>query len=521
MQRENTNRVEPAARTGVAEIALMLWRERVFMLVVFLASFLLLAAAALLLLDKTYTARASLLVRFDEAYAYEPVLGGSTVTSGLAIEQVIQSELTILRAGTLARRTIDAVGLRTLYPKLADAYLEAPNEAARERILTQAVEAVSENLGAGAAAASANIEASFKHKEPDVAARFLNELIAQYLAYRQEILLASNAEGFRERRAEYEAELAGAGAALEQFLEQNAIGDFESYRTSLQARQNEVDQALLAARTDAAQARAELGALRARIAEEPAEIEQYIEDNSSQRLSDLMIEREQLRSRYTDDSIPVLEIEAQIAQVSAFLAAGGAEGAGTRRTGPNPVRQELETREGSLAAQAVAFDRRVAELTRERDALRDEQLRVQRLAPEYERLARDISALQETVDAVATSQETSRAQRDLASDALDNVSVVQPAVAPSKGSSLKRPALAGALMISGFLALLTGLARGLLRDGPFDWALLIGPTRTQPNDFTPHRNQAAGRGGSDRFAPPRRLPVLAVVERRPPMPAYG
>src|SRR5690606_12569028 len=129
----------------------------------------------------------------------------------------------------------------------------------------------------------------------------------------------------------------------------------------------------------------------------------------------------------------------------------------------NPVRQELQTAEATAAAEAQALDRMVAELTRQKNELRDEQIRVQGLAPQYETLARNISALQTTVNEIAASQETGRAQRDLASGALDNVSVVQPAVAPAEGSSLKKPAVAGAFVVSGFISLLAGLVRGLLR----------------------------------------------------------
>ncbi len=533
MPREQTYRpadASPPPPTGIGDVALMLWRERGFMLVVFLICFVLLAGAAYAVFDKTYTARTSLLVRLDEAYAYNPVLGQASAGGSFGIDQIIQSEVNILNAEVLKQRTLETMGLRAVYPDLANDFVEAAPGDARDRVFAQAVRRVSQNLSVGSAPGAANIQASFTHERADTASRFLNALVAEYLRYRPEVLLSYSPEGYADRREDYEARLAGANRALEGFLQENEIGDFESYRAGLQERQVDVAAALYAAQADLAQTQAQLGALRSRMSQLPAEIEQYVDNDASGRLLDLMLEREELRSRYTDDSIPVQEIDQRIAQLSQFVAAGGAEGAGSRRVGPNPVRQALETDELQLTGQAAALDRRVAELTRQRNQLQDEQIRIQGLAPQYERLARDISSLQATVDAIATRQEADRAQRDLASGALDNVSIVQPAVPPSQGSSMKKPAMAGALIVSGFISLLAGLVRGVLRGGPLTWPAWTAPVRTAPRPVQAARPKKAAAqpryldeaaAAPDPYDPPPRLPVLAVIQKRAdPAPSY-
>ncbi len=514
--------------SGLGDVALMLWRERLLMLIVFLAAFALLAAGAFLLLEKTYTAHTSLLVRQDEAYAYNPMIASEAGGSALGIEQIIQSEASILRADTLKRRTLESLGLRTVYPDLANAYIEAPSNEARERVMAQAMRRVSSNLSVSVAPGSPNIEVRFRHSRAETSARFLNALVREYLAYRPDVLQAFSPEGYQEQREEYEARLAGANAALEQFLTANEIGDFESYRLSLQQRQTEVDAGLYAARADLEQSRAQLGSLRTRIAQLPAEIDQYVENDATGRLANLMIERVDLLSRYTEEAPPVVEITQRINELSAFIASGGTEGAGTRRTGPNPVRQELQGVELQLTGQAAALDRRVAELTRQRNQLQQEQIRIQGLAPQFERLNRDLTALQTTVNAIATRQEASRAQRELAAAALDNVTIVQPAMTPDRASSLRRPALAGAFIVAGILAVLTGLGRGLMRGGPRilpDWA--PAPSRERPERparAAAPRRQSAPEPEPEAFAPPPGLPVLATVPRRAasaPAPAYG
>lgn len=542
MPREQPNR--PAGNAGpspqdggLGALAYMLWRERGFMLAVFLVCFLALALLAVTVLQKSYTAHSNLLVRLDEAYAYNNALGQNPNGNSLGIDQIVKNEIALLSSESLKRRALDELGLRSVYPELADAYINAPAGEARERVLSQAILAMSRNLSVSAAPGAANIDVSFSHERPDIAARMVNTLVAEYLDYRPDILLGVDSERYQDQRDQLEARLAGANRALEDFLKANDLGDFAAYRDSLAERRSEVDQALFAARADLEQTRAELGALRTRLAQLPATSEQYYENDATGRLLDLYLQRVDLRSRYTADAVPVQELEEQISKLETFLADGGAEGAGQRRVGPNPLRQEAEAREMELTGRLAGLQQQVNELQSQRQELRDEQLRIQNLSPQYERLSADISARRATANQIAARQEEMRAERELASGSRDNVTVVEPASVPVVGDSLKKPALAGALFISGFVSLLAGLVRGLMRGGPgFDfrgWANLEpvqrtaapAPARRPAPVRKPIRAPAyAYEEPEPAPAPPaaQRLPVLAVVARRPDAaPAYG
>ena len=108
-------------RYSVTEVARLLNRERVLMLVVF-AVVLLAGVIFAATLPKTYTWRtSSLLVNLSQQNAYEPVTGdaGSVRPSPLQKDQVVQSEAEILGSDTLKRRVIDTLGLKTIDPKLA------------------------------------------------------------------------------------------------------------------------------------------------------------------------------------------------------------------------------------------------------------------------------------------------------------------------------------------------------------------------------------------------------------------
>ena len=62
-------------------------------------------------------------------------------------------------------------------------------------------------------------------------------------------------------------------------------------------------------------------------------------------------------------------------------------------------------------------------------------------------------------------EQQDEAQRRMSSESSDNIRIVQRAVAPSKGKSLKTPILALTIMFAAFTALCAGLVRMFLRPG--------------------------------------------------------
>ncbi|MBA4801261.1 MAG: hypothetical protein H2040_05310 [Euryhalocaulis sp.] len=499
---------QPPANDGYRVLALMLWRERWLMI----ATFLIVALAGLILvmqLEKSYTAKASLLVRYDDAYVYQPLLGDGGRGESFNLEQIIQSEIGLLRADQLKTRVLNEIGLREIYPELANEYAEAsPSE--RREIFGAAIRTVRANLGAGAAPNTSIIDVSFTHDDPQVAAEFLNTLIQEYLQYRRDVLLGEIESDADTPRDLYESRLEEANNELEVFLSDSGLGDFEGARQALRDREARVANDLLQAEADLAQWRARLSSINGDLTGVPQEIEQYVENDATGRLLELEMERQDLLTRYKPDATPVREVEQQIEGFRRFLASGGGEGAGMRRVGPNPIRQALESDSLEAEAQVRALAQRVTALNGQLRDIRDEQLRLQNLAPEYERRARRVRAIQTTLDQVAERQEQTRALRDLTADAADNVRIVETAEAPTQGHSIKKVAFAGVLLVAGFLALVAGLLHAFL---------------TPPPGAAPARRKRRDNRGSHREdvthvhhyeAPPKeRLPVLAMVRRNP------
>lgn len=512
-----TAKTDASQENGYRVLALMLWRERW----IFLAVFLLITVAGLLAvlqLDRSYTARSGLLVRYNDAYVYTPLLGDSNIGESFNLDQIIQTEIGLFRADAVKTRALEDIGLERIYPEIAEDYAGASPEE-RPAVYDSALRTIRDELGAGASANTSIIEVSFTHDDPQIAADFLNILISKYLTYRREVLLGSRSDDFAGRRDDYEQRLADANEELEQFLTEIGVGDFPSAREALRARHARIADDLLQARADLATARAELKSIDDDLARLPVEVEQYVENDASGRLLELQMERQELLTRYRPDATPVQEVGEQIEGIQQFLSQGGAEGAGMRRVGPNPVRQALQTDSLTAEARVSSLQERVQELEQQLRQTEQQQLRMQSLAPRYEQLARTVRALESTLDQIVTRNEERRAQRELVAEAADNVRIVEPAQAPTQGHSLKMIGLLAVLVVAGFLALAAALLRAFIRkpQKPLPAPAASQPLTTSTPAPAPIQPMATAAVSAPRRAvprrPARRLPILAVVGR--------
>ncbi|MEM8616533.1 MAG: lipopolysaccharide biosynthesis protein, partial [Pseudomonadota bacterium] len=179
---------------------------------------------------------------------------------------------------------------------------------------------------------------------------------------------------------------------------------------------------------------------------------------------DLQVQREELLSRYREDSRAVQNIDAQIATVQAYLDSQD-EPAGTVRRGPNPVYETVETTLNTLEAEADSLATQRVELENQLRGLETQLRRFTELEPEWNELNRNRDLLEANVRVLAEREQEESTLEDLASQNADSVRVLEPASVPLRGSSLRLPVAVLALLFAGFTALMAGLLRALTREG--------------------------------------------------------
>ena len=289
-------------------------------------------------------------------------------------------------------------------------------------------------------------------------------MIDQYLAYRSEVYANSRSTSFGEQRQRFEADLRIAEDNIRNFLQAHAIGDFEAERLSAQTIYSTVtDEAFrVSSRSTAVQGQLETIAIQMRQTNPLVEI--FVEDSTEQTLLNLRIEREQALARYKPDSRVVVAIDKQIEQIEAYLAEQTGS-IGTRRTGPNPVFQDMEQRRAELAAEFSSLTKQDLELRRQKTAASARLRKFATLLPDWQELQRNRNLYERNLSSFAEREIESQSLTDIARENSDNIRFVERARAPLYGASLKMPVIALGFIFALFTALIVGLLRATTRKG--------------------------------------------------------
>jgi len=452
-------------RYSAGDILGLLMRDLGTMFLVFAVLFVVGAGAAMLL-PKTYTARAALIVGLGQEYIYQPASGEAGRGSAPDIEDIVLSEVEILSSEALRRRVVAKVGLASFDPKLAAAW-QAGDARKRIEIEAAAAKALGENLGIHAPPKTGAIRLTYKSKSPDSAAKILNALISEYLVYRKEVFRDSSSPELARQRQAYEVRLADANQKYDTFLEEHGIGDFPADKASLSTLYGTMltERFMVEAKLREAQGR--LAGLQPGLSQTPSEIglQRDIDMSGPARLTALRIQREDLLSRYRPESQPVRDIDAQIAELQGLIQSGGANGDVGRRVGANPVWQAVEQTRIQTESEIASLISRRGELQRQIGAITARQQELTSLEAEYNNLAVERDVLQTNVKALATRQEEIRSASELSAASEDNIRVVERAQTPGSGESLRKIAFILAFLVAGFSALCVGLLRVFLRPG--------------------------------------------------------
>jgi len=464
-QAETPAALKTRLRYDLWDIPALLWRERLLMAVVFAVIFILGLTAAVSM-KTVYPAYSSVLVRLGQEYVYEPRAGDAGRGAVPDADSVIQAETEILSSAQLKQRVIERLGIGLIYPELAKAYAVADPETKR-KVMGRAIQNMTTHFKVQTAPDTPILRVSFSHADPDVAAKVLNALLEEYLVYRRNVLSEVTSPALEAQRRGFEEQLGKADDAYEQFLNQNRIGDFVAEKASLSQLQAQIEQQKY---QNEAQLQDRLGRLRnldTQLGLVPAEIglSRDQANAGAEKLMQMRVQREDMLSRYKADAQPVKELDAQIAQMEAGVAAGRTVGDGMRRFGINPVYQTVQTERIQLAAEVQALRTSLAELNRQVTQITDRRIKFAALEPVYQELSLDRDVLQTNVRDFTVREQQSRAAQEIAAFSNDSVRIVERALPPTRGSSLKSPVAILSLMFAGFTAVCAGLLRAFLRPG--------------------------------------------------------
>ncbi|MBI1359080.1 MAG: hypothetical protein GC155_02225 [Alphaproteobacteria bacterium] len=422
-------------RLGLADVVLQLWRSRWLMLLVFLP-IALLGAAIALVFPTQYSASTRLFVALGQ-------------------EGELRTEAELASSPVIADRVIKSVGLARLYPEIGEAEARAPDKA---RLLDGKARALfAKHFDASVSPGSSILRLGFSHPDPRVAAETLNTLVKVYLDYRGEVLDGRYTAGLVDQRAAIEGRLKAADESLRSFLAKNNISDFVAERNAVSRLLATLSDEISSTEASRSETEARIAGLRTQLAATPRQADLYVDTTSGKALSDLRLQREDLLTRYKPDSQTVQDIDRKIRRLETLVDASPQEG--VKRVGANPTWQALATELASARATAQALQGRLVDLQRQRDEAEQRRAVLAAVAPDFQRLSRDRTALENSAQALAEREQAEQTRSELAARKSADISIFEPVAPPPQGASPRRLIALAGMAIGLALALVVGLVR--------------------------------------------------------------
>ena len=288
----------------------------------------------------------------------------------------------------------------------------------------------------------------------------------EYLVYRRSVLLDRDVKPLEDQRRLFDGRLAAADNELTAFLAKNGIGDFEAEKTALASLYGQLLTDSYSAQAAAGETRSRLGVVSAQAAGAPSEISLFRDTDrtAADRLAALRVELNDLLARYQPSAQPVRDKQAQVAAMEQ-LALQQRNLTSASRFGANPIAQALQTERNTLSAQAASLSARKAAVDAEIGRITARRQVLAGLEPRYQELVRQRDVLAANAKAFAQRSQENQAAQAVSAKSDDNIRVVQRAYVPTRGASLKRPALIVATLFAGFAAVCAGLIGAFLSRG--------------------------------------------------------
>lgn len=464
-------------------------------------------------LKRTYTGDARILVQIGDEYVYQPITGqpgqaGLTLTADtIALNEVgiIKNDEIIEQVfGEMTSPTnpfakkFDPNGMKKL--RQAGNNIKLQREAKSEMYNT-----MDRAFMVSPRPKSSIIDLSYKHEDGEVAVATLHALILAYQSYRRQIFVEGTADIIAERRKETERQLGQNDRAIARLLKKNNISDFESEQGGVRKRTEELRASLNMLRAEMSETETALATVEGQLRQTPQEINLYVDDRASARISQAELELKQLLAKYLPTSDPVRQKRTELAELKSLQTSNGGKASGGRRVGPNSVFQELLTRRNILQATADSYREKEFTLQRQLDSADAKVRRLTALSPDYASLLRERDTLDERLKNYNAKEQEALVNQQQAEATNENVKVISWPKFPNKGSNTRLLAAAGAIFAWGLTLFMLALLRVFL-----DPRLYAAPSV--------NREGLGGAGTGADYIPE---PVAPQVPTQTPMPAVA
>ena len=321
--------IEKEIPWNLRDLLTLIFKHKVKIITVFL-TVVAVATAVTFLTAPTYEASSKILVKFGRENVFAPTLatpdGRTPVLFSASREEGLNSKVQILTGRNLIEKAIIGLGVNTLYPDITE---EIPTPASGGLTsIEKAILSVEKSLSVEAIPKSDIIIIQFKHKDPIIAANFVNKLVSAFLEHHLSLYKESARYGFLDNQVNLQKKALGdSEKKLEDFKSQNDISSLARQKDLLLEQISGVELSLSQTKSEISRNEGELKSLRgdASVASTRTVMGQETELNPQAmiglrtRLAELKLEELDLLGKYTEQSMRVIDIRQEIEKAQKLL----------------------------------------------------------------------------------------------------------------------------------------------------------------------------------------------------------
>lgn len=415
-----------------------------------------------------YEAKSSLLVKYGREYMNQSQVGNSQPMMSLNREEIINSEIQILKSPDLAKRVIETIKLGQIYPDLA----KHPTK--RIQPIDVAISRFEKQLTVEDIKKSSVILVSFEHKNPQVAAKAVNLLVDYFKEKHLQVFSSPQSSFLEGQVAVFRKKLLESESDMQDFKQKNRVYSLDEQRTLMLRQRTDLATEMMSARNSINELQRRLDTLRSRVKALTTSNALYTHSErdriiveAKSRLLALEINQQELLRKYTEENKLVVENRNQIQLVRNYLREQEADITRKVLTG-NSVYQAAQTdvvrTEADLSAQRAKYATLKVQLGQLDSEIKALDLREK----EMQNLKRELVTNEKNFQVYGDKMEEARITDDMNRLKMANISVIQPApvpvepVKPQKGLNILLGIVFGTLSSLGFALFSERNSQGLV-----------------------------------------------------------
>lgn len=452
--------------------------KRKFQVLAFFLAVVATITAITFVMKPVYESTAQLLVTMGEGSVLLSGFNDNSPLVRLDYENVINSEIEILKSKAVAEKVINTMGgPKKVYPSMISNDRENNTDAGFSGALQQ----FSEDLRVEAIRKSSLISLSYRNSSPELSAQVLNNLAAIYIDHHSDLRRTKKPYEFFKNQVEIlKGRLNTAEKTYETYKDRHNLTNFEEQKTiylkqlsDLQTSQSDTHRGISEADSRLAELSKQLSATPAKIPREQQDMyNESLLSNLNTKLVELQLEEKNLAVKYTDDSRFLKNVRDEIAFVKRKIGEQSSTTLGRNTTGINAVYQLLQQDIMRQQSDRKALGAKLNGLTAQVAAAEQKLKELNAVEREYYRLRQDMEIAKRNYELYLTKLEETRISDAMNTERISSVSLVEPASVPMRPVS---PKVLLNLLVAVFVGVLGGIALAFIAE-------ILGDKITTPED---------------------------------------